>query len=311
MRIANLIGDSRTAIRLSLEVKPIGGHPPANAEDTRRFLVDKSDWQKPDGITEHALQEYFEDRKVDDETGKLAAHSLEELEFWIKEALPTNELPAAQLAEDLTWRLKRIQIIDRTRSRTYAALCGWERELSFAATNEHILSGHVARVHARLAESAPQVLDKFNAVFRRLQEATEGELHMAASEELAQAVTSCRRVLKGVVDVVQPVDPSHLHTADGHALNDEAYKNRLFEFLKDSVQSETFSATLTSAAESLFERFAATDRLASKGVHASVARDEAEFCAANTYLLAGELLTLSVPRPSPAESAEDLEKPRP
>jgi hypothetical protein len=43
----------------------------------------------------------------------------------------------------------------------------------------------------------------------------------------------------------------------------------------------------------VLNRFEAIDALASKGVHAQVSRQEAEFCAINTYVLAAEILRLA------------------
>jgi hypothetical protein len=42
----------------------------------------------------------------------------------------------------------------------------------------------------------------------------------------------------------------------------------------------------------LYDRFAALDKLANKGVHAELGVHEAELCAISTYLVAGELLAL-------------------
>lgn len=149
---------------------------------------------------------------------------------------------------------------------------------------------HLPQTVRRHALAAPDVLTQFNAVFRRLNEAAETNLEAESSEPLAQAVTTCRRILKAVVDVIQPVEEAS-RTGDGHSLSDAAYKNRLVEFLKATApQSQRHQKALSSAGRSLWERFDATDALASKGVHASIARDEAELCALNTYLLAGELL---------------------
>lgn len=49
-----------------------------------------------------------------------------------------------------------------------------------------------------------------------------------------------------------------------------------------------------------------TDKLASKGVHASVARDEAGFCALNTHLHAGAICCPHTDRPGPTTTV-DLE----
>ncbi len=80
---------------------------------------------------------------------------------------------------------------------------------------------------------------------------------------------------------------------DGHPLTDEYYKNRLAEFLKARNVSDSFQSVLINDGESLYGRFGSINSLTSKGVHARVALDEAEFCALHVYILAGELLLLA------------------
>jgi hypothetical protein len=147
-------------------------------------------------------------------------------------------------------------------------------------------------VDGLLSAQAPDVLNQFNVAFRRLREAADHGPESPADEELSQSVTSCRRILKAVVDLVQPADPDWPATEDGHPLTEEHYKNRLVEFLKTRVSSATFRSALTKSGETLFERFTAVDSLSSKGVHAQVAFEEAEYCALHTYLLVGEILLI-------------------
>jgi hypothetical protein len=290
IRIANLLGDSKTAVRLNLEVKPTAGDRVANGEDIKRFLESPDNWEDPDGPAERAVTEYMADRAYEGDT--VLAHSLAELEFWDAERPDRTQMTGTQYERDLKFQQKRVQVVEVARSRVFALLCGWERQLTFAATNEHTLTSYQLRVDELLDRSAPDVLQRFNAVFRRLAEVSESTTETETAEVLAQAVTTCRRILKAVVDAVQPADPDTRATPEGHALTDDAYKNRLFEFIKKVVGSESFSAALKAATESLHERFAAVDKLSSKGVHATVAQSEAEFCALNTYLLAGEIVRL-------------------
>jgi hypothetical protein len=44
VRIASLVGDSRTAVRLAYELRPIGGDRTANGTDVKRLMVDPSIW---------------------------------------------------------------------------------------------------------------------------------------------------------------------------------------------------------------------------------------------------------------------------
>lgn len=98
-------------------------------------------------------------------------------------------------------------------------------------------------------------------------------------------------MLTPAADHLLPGEPGAV-TADGHKLDDSAYKNRLFEFIKTRVASDRTEYAIRSALGGVFERFDALDALSSKGVHAEVGLAEAEMCAIGTYLAAGELLRL-------------------
>lgn len=290
VRVANLLGDSRSAVRMGLEVKASGGHPPANAEATRRLMVDPSSWGNPDGPAEQALMDYMTERTNRD--GLVVSHSVAEIEFWQAERIPAEEMTNDQYGANLGHQLMFLEILTRVRHHAFTLLCSWERQLTFTANQESALDAVSMRVDALLNEQAPDVLNQFNAAFRRLREAANRDPEASANEELSQSLTSCRRILKAVVDVVQPADLGMPASADGHPLTDEHYKNRLVEFLKANVSSASFRSALAKGGETLFERFAAIDSISSKGVHARVAIEEAEYCALHTYLLAGEILLI-------------------
>lgn len=287
IRIANLLGESRAALRLSFEIKATGGHPPANAEATRRLMTDPSTWGQPDSEVEDAFEEYMAERTMDD--GRIFTHSVAEIEFWRQERLDPKTLTPDQYASDLAIQARSVATLARARHHAFTLLCAWERQLSFARHQEDVLDGVKLRVVSLLGRHAPEVLDQFGAAFRRLSEATDAS---ETAEPLSQAVTSCRRILKAVVDAVQPPDPQMKVSEGGHRLTDEQYRNRLVEFLRRSTERGSLRTALVSSGESLFDRFAAVDTLASKGVHAKVAVEEAEFCALHTYLLAGEIVLL-------------------
>jgi hypothetical protein len=111
------------------------------------------------------------------------------------------------------------------------------------------------------------------------------------SEDVAQAVATCRRILKAVADHVLP-GVSGAVSDSGSPLNDPAYRNRIYQFVKDNVVSDSAGETVKAALGGIYDRFTAVDKLANKGVHADLGVHEAELCAISTYLIAGELLTI-------------------
>lgn len=291
VRIANLVGDTFAAIRLSLELKPSGGYPPANQEMTSRLMADPDSWDVSDGIARQAFERWLAERRREDDL--ILSYSVTEMEFWRRERLPSEQVADDQFGADLANQSKMVEFLTRARHHAFTYLCQWERQLTFAVNQSDALTAVSRRVDSLLASRTPEVLDQFNVAFRRLREAASRDSNAEAAEELSQALASCRRILKAVVDAVQPADPTKPKSSAGQQLTDMQYKNRLFEYLKKRAVSKSFQTALIKDGESLYARFNTIDALSSKGVHAQVALDEAEFCALHTYVLAGELALLA------------------
>ncbi len=293
IRIASLLGDSFNAIRLSMEITPSGGHPPANAEMTRRLMTDPTLWGAPGNDAETAVMQFLAERAIGDDL--VSMHSVAEMRFFLGERFSRDEISGEQYKQDISSAIQMHQHLERARHHAFTLLCRWERQLTFSTIQEDSLAVVRRRVDALLGTSAQDVLEAFNITFRRLREASAETSTASAGELLSQAVSSCRRILKTVIDTVEPASTGRRVSETGHALTDDAYKNRLVEFLGRSVTSNSFRGALLDDGESLFKRFASVDAIASKGVHAQLASDEAEFCALHTYLLAGEILLINEP----------------
>jgi hypothetical protein len=295
-RIASLLGETELAIYLALELKPSGGHPPTNADETRRMMADPSSWGEIDSPVEAAMTTYLNVRGIESgpDKGKVSAHGLAEIEalLVILGDGPGIDTPGQADRLELLRLMRRIR--ELVRHTIFTALCGWERQLTFTNVNERIFERFRSRVDSMLALGAPAVLDQFSAVYRRLREATR-DPNAPVSEDLAQAVTTCRRILKAVADHLLPGVP-HAVAESGSSLNDAAYRNRIYEFIKVNNVTDTSADTVKAAVGGIYERFSALDKLANKGVHAEVGVREAELCAISTYLIAGELLELQASR---------------
>jgi hypothetical protein len=289
-RIASLLGETVLAVYLGLELKTTGGHPPTNAENTRRLMADPSLWGDPHSPDAQAMDIYLKSRRVSSDSGeeKVSAHSLAEVEVWL--ATLSTEPDILNSSDLMQIRQSMLNIREQARHTAFAALCAWERQLTYANVNEQTFERFRSRVDGMLAKGAPALLDQFSAVYRRLREATRNPAAPVA-EDLAQAVTTCRRILKAVADHLLP-GTAGTTTAAGNPLNDAAYRNRIYEFIKLNVASDATAENVQAALGGIYNRFSALDRLASKGVHADLGLQKAELCAIGTYLVAGELLAL-------------------
>ncbi|GAA3470403.1 hypothetical protein [Nonomuraea roseola] len=295
IRIANLVGDTQTAIRLSYELRDIGGDKTSNIRDVQRLMADPGTWHDPSGPASMALEGYLADRRRSPGTrdDTILAHSLDHMDFLdrVFAEIGDEKISDRQWTEQLGIDSRFNEIRSTVRYRVFMALCGWERQLSYQGVRERIFSAQRARVDQLLAQEAPHLMDMFNVAFRRLAEAAGGQPGVAVAEELSQAITSCRRILKAVADHVYPPTPGAT-TETGAKLDDPAYRNRLREYTKQAIDSGSVAATVEAMIAGVYDRFATLDRLSSKGVHAELALEEAEWCALNTYLVCGEILRI-------------------
>lgn len=290
VRIANLVGDTKYAIRLSFDLKPTGGDRETNGEISRMLMQDPSTWGSKTGPAEKAVMAWMNDRKIDG-SDNIDSHSLVELEFWEHELEALKESgERIDYDADLKTRQRKTRIVARTRHLTFALLCSWERRLDYSTINESIFDGYRVKVDALLADGVPELLQQFSAVYRRLQEAADSAPDRDVTEELSQAITTCRRILKAVVDHVFPArdEPS----AEGLPLDDSKHRNRLSMFIRQAVSSDSDRALLDAIVAGLYERFTAIDKMTNKAVHANVAIEIANLCALNTYIVCGETVSL-------------------
>jgi hypothetical protein len=295
IRLAVLLDDTELAVRLAQDIRPIGGSQQANVADIKRLMSDPSEYGKLGSPSRSAVDNYISDRERKD--GLISVHTLEEIEHLqsvFGEMAQNQRLHNTE--EILGTQSSFREILERTRARVFSALCAWERELTFKGRYEQIFTSYQQKVDRIVAEQAPEVLDSFNAVYRRLGDAARLD-ERDAKEELSQAVTTCRRILKEIVDgVLPPEDGKSIVGEDGQEipLDDQHYKVRLTEYIKRQSQSRTLADAIDADVTGILKRFKALDGLANQGVHAVIAYSEAEQCAINTYIIAGEILSLQL-----------------
>jgi hypothetical protein len=301
LRIAQLRGDSEVAWHCRQDLRPYGG-----SKELRRTEL-QAMWPDADITTlshtdRRLLEEWISEREVDmkqaplsmqgkdDGSGLMIAGSVSEVEAEL--ALREGKWRDESDVEDLPYRAELDQrarldriVLERVRFRTYAYLSRCETELALGGIAANVFDRHRRRVDGTLAAVAPEILEQFNAAHRR---AVDGD-----PESLAHALTSCRRILKAVADVVFPPQSEPIVGQDGkpHVVDDEHYKSRIMAFIQQAPH-ETAMSVLTASFNDLDNRVNALNTLDSKGVHADVQQSEVDLCVVQTYLLAGEILAI-------------------
>ncbi len=300
LRIAVLNGDSTEAWMAKTDLRTISGSKMLRANETQAVFPDLDssqitttervmfeEWmkeRKPSVITEPLLETY-----KDDGSGILLAGSVEQLELDLArlEFALENDGPDSKsrfLVESAIGVNREIQ--GRIRLRTFLYLCRCESSLALGWTSSSIFDRHRQRVDGYLKALSPELLEKFNAAYRR---ANDGD-----RESLTHALTSCRRILVAVADIVFPARATAWRDGAGadHVVDADRYLNRIHAFLAEANSSGTMKRVTSAAVDDLMTRIDSLSDSGGKGVHASVTQSEVDLCVVQTYLLAGELLAI-------------------
>jgi hypothetical protein len=185
------------------------------------------------------------------------------------------------------WQTEAKSVLARQRGEIADYLAETERQILFGQVNSDVFERNRAYVDERLAALAPQALEQFEAAYRRH---SEGD-----AEARSHALTSCRRVLKTLADVLYPPTDETVTGIDGveRKMTDDKFIMRLCQFAAEKTEGSASRELLVSQIGALGERLDALTRLTSKGVHADVSAAEVDQCLIQTYLAAGDLLRLA------------------
>lgn len=295
-RIARLRGDIHWAQMFQHDLRPHGGSTVWRRTEAYEILKgEQVDGVDVDTWRSQIAEEWFKERmpsKVEEplrakfDEGQLIGGSID---FVIRHAaslelaIPTIDKPLPRYEMELRREID-LEIIERTTHRVFAYLCTVERELSYVGVNSDIFERHRRRVTSFLSRIAPQVLDQFTAAYRRAREDD--------AESKTHALTTCRRILESVADVVFPPQTEKVVDSAGKLRNVDAtaYINRLWMFLDSAISGNTHSEILLTTLGDFGSRVDKVYAMTNKGVHGDVSQAEVDTCVMQTYLLAGEIL---------------------
>ncbi len=197
--------------------------------------------------------------------------------------------PPGNVSERTTLRqviVEKAKKIDQLKVAYYNYVLGVLYELKFSHLAEEIFEKKKLLVDKSLAEKLPETLNKFLSVYENLRSKNE--------EDWANAVHSCRRIIKDVADYLYPPTDQEIEIEKGKKikLDAEHYIIRLKEYIKQKSTSEKFTLIVGSHLDYIGDRIDALYRASSKGTHHKVSREEAESYIIYTYLLLGDVLKL-------------------
>ncbi|MFN8475910.1 MAG: hypothetical protein U0822_27290 [Anaerolineae bacterium] len=164
-------------------------------------------------------------------------------------------------------------------------------ELKFSGVAEDIFTRIRSRVDKHIGIVVPEAVHKLSAVYDNLLSEN--------PENWSLAVHSCRRILQDLADALFPAtEEVRLKIVQGKEqrvrLGNEQYINRLIAYIEDHCDSERFEHLVGSHLDFIGERLDSVFQAAQKGSHATiVSREEADRYVVYTYLLVGDILSLT------------------
>ncbi|AOT01828.1 hypothetical protein ESP131_04720 [Exiguobacterium sp. U13-1] len=132
---------------------------------------------------------------------------------------------------------------------------------------------------------SPQAVSKFVSVHENLRSTN--------SEDWANAVHSCRRILKDIADSLYPPQSTPIQVGDKSIkVGEDHVINRLMQYVSSNSESKRYEELVGSHLKYMGERLDTIYGAANKGTHTEVSLEEAERYIIYTYLLIGDLLAL-------------------
>jgi len=163
-------------------------------------------------------------------------------------------------------------------------------ELKFSGIADDIFSRIRQRVDEAIGSTVPDAVQKLSAVHDGLLSDN--------PEDWANAVHSCRRILKDLADAVFPprsedrVVKQETSERTIH-LGPDNYVNRIMCYVEDNSASTRFTEIVGSHLAYLGDRLDSVSKAAQKGSHKGIVRrEEADRYVVYTYLIVGDVLSL-------------------
>lgn len=295
IRLARLIGDLETVNWLRLEISgycidSISGVPPIEweygAKSKRHYLQKDKDGKE---------QSYMKIESVgriesEIETAKIQLSVSTDPNISISSSNPNQYLhpPNGNTVERNNLRLSilnGISLLDKIKSSILEYVLSIYYQLKFSDITESIFENTKNRVNLMLSTICPEATKELVTAYENVLSLSEADWSNSAN--------SCRRLLVQVADVLCPSVKSKVtKNTSKPKLTEDAYVNRLINFIASKSKSENFQKVVGSHLKFIGERLDSLNSFSSKGLHKKISKDEIERLIIYTFLCVGDILTL-------------------
>ncbi len=158
-------------------------------------------------------------------------------------------------------------------------------KLSYGNIIEDTFTKSRLMVNDKLATMCPQAINKFVSVYENMDSDN--------SEDWANAVHSCRRILVDLADsLYPPQDEPIVFEGKKIKIGKDQYINRLMQFISEKSSSKTYKDIVGSDLSFIGNRLDAINDAVCKGTHSDLTKDEASRYILHTYLLISDIIAL-------------------
>lgn len=191
----------------------------------------------------------------------------------------TNE--RAQIIGEIQENIKRIE---KVKGKIYDYILKVYNQLQYGNVVEDIFTQNRKIVDDKLTNICPESIKKFVSVFDNMDSTN--------PEDWANAVHSCRRIIKEVADNLYPPSDTPIEK-DGRKIKigEDQYINRIIQFIESKSDSKTYVSVVGTSLSSIGERLDSINNAVCKGTHSEVSKEEAQRYIIHTYILLGDILS--------------------
>ena len=173
-------------------------------------------------------------------------------------------------------------------------------ELRVSSVAEEIFEDYRDFADKRLAKLIPEELIKLESI--------SANLSSSNSEDWANALHTCRRLLQAIADKLYPPKAGDSVDVGGKKIKigPENYVNRLVLFCESKIETSVYSGVVGSSLAFLGDRLDAVFASVQKGSHSSVTLNEARRYVINTYIIIADITQLTENDDEQALAADEI-----
>lgn len=168
---------------------------------------------------------------------------------------------------------------------TYNYILNIYNQLKYGDITENIYEGIRNEVDNKLAQICPENVKKFISVYDNLSSDN--------SEDWANAVHTCRRIIKELADNLYPAQKEDVnHKGKKIKIGDGQYVNRLMLYIESRESSDTYKHIVGNSLDYIGNSIDSITEGLNKGTHDKYTKIDAERIVIYTYMLIGDILRL-------------------